>query len=194
MPIDTDAPIELLPDWEARLAASILGGTQDEHIAVVRRHLAIAKVEGAAEYIAAQPGQLLVLHWHVDAGLALAQALRLRGRRVETITGATGSGARDAAVRSFQGGHGDILLGQIIAMGSAINLQANCRHVIFAERSYSPRDMRQAFARVWRMGQTSHVQVDYLDAQHPVDDATVEILTRKQIGYDILTGDLARSA
>jgi SNF2 family DNA or RNA helicase len=144
-----------------------------------------------AEYIAGEKGPLLVLHWHTEVGHALAQALRTAGRTVVTISGVTGPALRDKAVRAFQAGEVDILLGQIIAMGSAINLQANCRHVVFAERSFSPRDMRQAFARVWRLGQSEHVQVDYLDAAHPLDEATREILGRKQDGYDILTGDAA---
>jgi hypothetical protein len=191
VPVAANAAGALPGDWEARLEATIATGAVDEHISTARRHLGIAKAGGVAEYLAGERGPTLVLFWHVEVGTAIADALRAAGKRVALVMGSTSAAGRDAAVAAFQAGERDYLVGQIIAMGSAINLQAHCRHVCFAERSFSPRDMRQAFARVWRMGQKAHVQVDYLDADHPLEAATVEILTRKQSGYDILTGDAA---
>ena len=88
----------------------------------------------------------------------------------------------------FNAGKVDILLGQIGAMGVSLNIQELANYVIFAEADWSPAAMEQAWHRVWRMGQTRHVQVDICYADHPIDDAVKRTLTTKDIGQKRIIG------
>jgi hypothetical protein len=82
-------------------------------------------------------------------------------------------------VDAFNGGSARILLGQIKAMGVALNLQENCDHVVFAEDTYSHAANLQAYQRVWRRGQESVVRVDFCKSLLPLSDLRYNVATKK---------------
>lgn len=61
----------------------------------------------------------------------------------------------------FNTGKIDAVVGQIKAMGVAINLQANCNDVRFVEDSFSDTANEQAYKRVYRRGQEIPVTVTF---------------------------------
>lgn len=119
---------------------------------------------------------ILVLFWHTAVGLQLFNDIE--GARL--IYGGTPQKARDAAVDDFNSGKARILLGQISAMGVALNLQEKCHTVIFAEDTYSDAANQQAWQRVWRRGQTKTVNVKFCKTLQPLADLRPKVSKRKR--------------
>lgn len=142
-------------------------------------HLGMAKAPSVSSYLdelLETTSGILVLFWHKEV------ANMLRNENTVTIDGATPPDKRQRYIDSFNNGDVPILLGQIAAMGVAINLQKGGRYVVFAERSWSPGENIQAYRRVWRMGQDHHVQVDTCLTNHFIDQIQSKLLARKQEG------------
>ncbi|MBP2703973.1 SWF/SNF helicase family protein [Microbispora sp. RL4-1S] len=88
-----------------------------------------------------------------------------------------------------------VLLGQIEAGGTGLNLQA-ATVVILCEPQLKPTTESQAVARAHRMGQVRKVQVHRLLAADTVDERLLAILRRKTALFDAYArrSDLAESA
>lgn len=148
-----------------------------EEVKSIRRAFGRSKVAGALEYLETIKEPVLVLTWHQDVTDALAAGVE--GNRV--IDGRTSQAQRDAAVAAFSEGRASRLIGQIGAVGTALDgLQHACRRVVFVERIGSPALMEQAIARVQRRGQRDNVQVDYLRAHHVLETVTDQTLEAKE--------------
>lgn len=132
---------------------------------------------------------LLLLYWHHDVGNELENALTEQGWRVGRIDGTT-SQDNDAEVeRAFNVGELDVVVGQIKAMGVAINLQGNCDTVIFAEESFSDAQNQQAYQRVWRRGQSRLVRVWWCRPLAALADMKPSVTERKrQSAGEVLDG------
>jgi len=169
-------------DAVARLIDHLESG--DTAAASLRRLVGIAKVPGVAQYlcdlIARRIQPVLCFAWHRDVLSQLALALIGLKMTVATIAGDTPERTRLGIIDEFNAGRIDILLGQTSALGVSANLQERCRHVVFAERDWSPAVEEQAIARVYRMGQTGHVQVDTAHADNLIDEAVEVMLERKR--------------
>ena len=105
----------------------------------------------------------LCLFWHKDVMNALNEYLTNWGYKTRIIHGGTSDRNRDKYVEEFNSGKIDILLGQIKAMGVALNLQMNCNQVCVAEETWSHAWDLQAIQRVWRRGQSHTVKVNRYD-------------------------------
>lgn len=101
-----------------------------------------------------------ILYVHTEAGNIIANELTSKGFKVRMINGSTKSEDDMETERMFNAGEVDFVVGQIIAMGVAINLQEHCDYVAFAEETYSHSKNLQALQRVWRRGQKRKVRVD----------------------------------
>lgn len=104
---------------------------------------------------------LVVLFWHQAAGDILQAKLTEAGFKVGRIDGKSTQEQNAKVEDQINSGEIDICLGQIKSMGVALNMQENCRHVIFAEETFSNASNLQALQRVWRRGQTQPVMVDF---------------------------------
>lgn len=160
---------------------------QDPVLSKVRRLLAAAKAPAVADYVSEvheeEDSGLLVLFWHHEAANILQERLSSH-LRVQRIDGSVSARKKEQIEDRFNAGEVDVLLGQIGSMGVSLNLQKGGRHAIFAERDWSPAAMDQALKRLWRMGQEKHVQIDYCDSEHELDEAISVVLARKQLGIN----------
>jgi SNF2 family DNA or RNA helicase len=167
----------------------------DEGLATVRRLLGMSKVKAAAaeiiDQVEAGHRPLLVFAWHRDVIDGLQTALQNAGLNARTLTGATRPHDRDRAIASFNDKNVDVLVAQLAAAGVSINLQKGGSRCIFVERDWSPANMSQAIARLWRMGQLDHVQVDYFDSDHKLDQIVATMLARKAGAHARIVGDAA---
>lgn len=140
----------------------------------VRRLLGIAKALGVVSRLK-ERGTFpsLVGFWHHDAADALeaALAIQLPNKVIERIDGSISMKERDQIIADFNDGKVDILLGQMAAMGVAINLQKACAYVAIAEEVPSPGVVDQFIARVYRSGQKQIVDVEYMRTTHQIDEA-----------------------
>ena len=123
---------------------------------------------------------LLLLYVHKDVGNELENALRLSGWRVGRIDGSTKQADDAETERAFNAGGLDVVVGQIKAMGVALNLQENCDTVIFAEEMFSDAANQQAYQRVWRRGQNKLVRVWWCRALAALADMKPNVTERKR--------------
>jgi superfamily II DNA or RNA helicase len=141
----------------------------------VRQAFGVAKIPGIFEYLGTTDEPVLVLTWHRHVAESLAELLP----NARLIQGGTSAGSREKTLDDFNAGQVQFLVGQIGAMGTAINLQKACKRVVVAERIGSPAMMEQALRRVWRRGQDQTVQVDILRASHRLERRTDAVLATK---------------
>lgn len=131
----------------------------------------------------------IVLYLHKTAGSIIGNTLIRNGLRVRYINGDTDQQEDAETERRFNAGETDIVVGQIVAMGVAINLQERCDHVIFAEEHFSDAKNQQAYQRAYRRGQTRHVRVDRLRALSFVAEMKVNSNAKKRAGAsEVLDG------
>lgn len=142
--------------------------------------IGMEKVDQAADYILdTQVGKpALIGVWHKDVGKALLQRLKDHGAAI--VDGNTSSAERDRIAADFNAGKLPFLIGQMKAMGVSWNLQEAASHVVVVEELPSPGDLEQFVARVYRKGQTKHVQVDLLASDDGLDEALTRIRAEKR--------------
>lgn len=155
--------------------------SQDSQLNKVWRYLGLAKVEEALPYIgeSADNGPVLLGCWHRDVMQAYYDGLTKMGLTVCQVNGSTKDDDRERIRNRFNAGGVDVLIGQMGAMGVSWNLQKVASHVIIAEEYPSPDVIEQFYKRVYRMGQTERVQVDFLSADCWVDEALRGVRLRK---------------
>tara|TARA_R110000765_G_scaffold39772_1_gene86225 strand:+ start:1041 stop:2585 length:1545 start_codon:yes stop_codon:yes gene_type:complete len=99
---------------------------------------------------------------------------------VVAITGKTPSDERQPIIDKFQSDPNVRVLVITVRTGNVgLNL-VEANHVVFNDYSYSPSDMMQAEARIYRLGQTKKAYVHYLTSQGTVDEDVIGVLTTKQ--------------
>jgi SWI/SNF-related matrix-associated actin-dependent regulator of chromatin subfamily A-like protein 1 len=164
-------------------------GKKEEHISTMRRKLGVAKVKHSVSEIVdrVQAGILPILVGaiHHDVIDALDAALQGAGLDVGVIDGRTGPMNRDIMVLGFNTGMVDVLIGQVHAMGVALNMQGGS-HIICVEEDWSPAIMDQFYARCHRIGQANHVHVDIFQSNTKLDQAVRRISTAKARGHNNL--------
>jgi len=164
-------------------------------LATLRRELGMAKVKASVSEIVdrceAGAGPLLIGAWHTSVIDALAIALTKKELKVGILDGRTPANKRQALQDAFNGGELDVLVGQIAAMGVAIDLQHGGNRIICIEEDWSPAVQAQFYARMHRMGQTKHVHVDIFASDTKLDKAVARIAgTKAREHHKILEQDL----
>lgn len=160
-------------DIERALTAEVSGMSRATHI------LGLLKAASVAEYVAEQKHSVVVGFWHRAVGETIADYLHAQNIRVDVVNGSTSAEKREVLRLAFNSGRLQVLVGQMGAMGTSWNLQEHGCHVVIAEDNFSPGIIKQFVHRVWRMGQKSHVQVDFLMADNPIDEAIARVRLRK---------------
>lgn len=140
-----------------------------------------AKLERLLEIVeeAAEAGRTVVVFSYFLAVLARLESA-LGDRVLGTITGALTPQARQDAVDKLTGAApGSVLLSQISAGGTGLNMQA-ASVVVITEPQVKPSIEAQALARVNRMGQTRSVLAHRLLGDDTADERMLEMLGRKE--------------
>ncbi|WP_448850853.1 DEAD/DEAH box helicase [Corynebacterium sp. 335C] len=144
-----------------------------------------AKLERVREIVdrAADGGRrVLVFTFFLDV-LEVLRA-ELGDRVVGVLTGSVAPDERQAMVdRLGEAPAGSVLLSQITAGGTGLNIQA-AGVVVLVEPQVKPTLEDQAIARVHRMGQTSQVVVHRLVGDDTADERLLEILGDKRRIFD----------
>lgn len=108
----------------------------------------------------------------------------LPGQVFGPLTGSTPANQRQRLIDRFGAARGGaVLLGQIGAAGTGLNIQS-ASVVVICEPQLKPTIEAQAVARAHRMGQTTTVQVHRLLSENSVDERIRDILASKRHLFD----------
>jgi len=149
-----------------------------------------AKAPAVGDYVVSllNGGQRKVVVWanHIAALDTLEQIFANYATR--RIDGSTSKRDRTAAIRDFQSdaaGSPRIMLAQISAASVATTMTAATR-AVFAEVTWSARDMTQAEDRIWRLTQRLPVQIDFPFIRGSLDEAIIRSVKRKLGDWDYM--------
>jgi SNF2 family DNA or RNA helicase len=148
-----------------------------------RQSVALAKVTPLVEQIVfAFGGGLLdkavVFGYHVSPLVALANRLRYHGIKTGLITGATPQKERTRIQDEFHSGGVDVVVGNLLAAGTAIDLSA-ARHAYFLEMDWVPGVNAQAANRLVNLQRDDKVTVDVVTWPGSTDDRVQQVLMRR---------------
>ena len=173
-----------------KLIQAVLDG--DQAVAKARRLLGMAKLTHCISYIAdeARSDQLLVGYWHTEVGMEIVEQLNKQKHvEAERIGGDAPIKRREEIKRRFQEGTTNVIVGQMGAMGEAMDgLQQACRRVIIVEDDWSSSRIEQFYKRIARAGQKLPVIVDFLHADHELEEAIIHVRERKEHGIGKILG------
>jgi hypothetical protein len=148
--------------------------------ATLRRMLAMGKARTFAAWVQLElesgVDRIVVFGCHIEGLRTVADLLRPFGSRL--VIGATTARERNAAVDDYDAGTCRVLVGNVQALGTGLNLQAGCR-VAFLDASWSPAQNAQAIGRCYRAGQTRPVLASYSSLAGTIDEAVQAALARK---------------
>ena len=137
------------------------------------------KIETILDIVSTTPGQVVVFTWYRAFVTELAKFLNDADISCVTISGNLAAGEVHSRVLEFQAGKAKVVLGTITKMSEGNNFQ-NASTLIFADKSYVPKDNKQAEDRVHRPGQKERPRIISLVAKDTLDEAVEEILIDKQ--------------
>lgn len=177
---DLNVPLSMRSD---ALLERYVGYGGDSLVDASRKEVAIAKALPLVEEIAgclerADYKQTVVFAWHRDAIEAVKDGLRVRGISADPLMGGDSSSRRAWYQQEFKNGGTQVLVCQIIAAGTAIDLSA-ASHGYFLELSWLPADNVQAANRLVSMMKDEPVTFDICTAPGTIDDRVQRILLRR---------------
>ena len=148
-----------------------------------------AKIDALMDILEDNPDEPLVVFSQFKTAIMLA-AQRLTKHNIDfgLITGDVAMPARAEAVRRFQEGSIQVMLGTIAAAGEGITL-THASTVVFLDRAWSPSLNRQAEDRLHRIGQKNAVQVIDLVARNTVDLGRHQQIQAKAEWIRLILGD-----
>lgn len=150
-----------------------------EHLATVRRELALAKLPMCVEHLKGlleDEPKIVVFAHHRD----VIDALRAEFPNAAVVYGGMTAKSKDEQIIRFQTDPTcSVFIGNIVAAGQAIDLSmANV--VAFIELSWVPSEMDQAEERVWAVGKTEMNWIYRYVVEDSLDERMVAILDRRQ--------------
>jgi SNF2 family DNA or RNA helicase len=148
-----------------------------------RREVAIAKAPALVEEIAGclERGdyqQTVVFAWHRDAIDEVVAGLVARNIQASRLIGSQHESVRTAVQQDFRRGNIQVVVAQIIAAGTAIDLSA-ASHGYFLELDWVPGNNMQAANRLVSMMKDKPVTFDICTAPGTIDDRVQRILLRR---------------
>jgi SNF2 family DNA or RNA helicase len=132
-----------------------------------------------AELIEDRKNPVLVGTYFKNSAKAMVRLCERLGVRYTTFGAATTPPARKEAVRAFQAGELDVMIGSIPVIGEGLTLTA-ADSVLLAERMWTPDKNAQVVRRVRRRGQTKPVGVRQLVTPDTIDEGQWEVLKMKR--------------
>lgn len=152
-------------------------------IATLRRFNGLQKVEGVIELVKGElesdPEQKIVIFaMHRSCIKRIAEGLSAFG--AVTIWGGSKQKTVDRNVQKFQeiGSKTRVIVGQIIAAGTSLNLTA-ANEVMLVEEDYVPGNNDQAIKRVLRIGQEKMVRARFIRLDDPLERRVTELVAKK---------------
>jgi SNF2 family DNA or RNA helicase len=188
--IDLDGvPTEALQELERLLEHGTVErlGELMAPLATLRRRIGMLKAAHCADIVKAEAesggGKTILFYHHKDVGEALVEQLRplsiFKGG-VAHYTGGMAQAKRDAVVKQFTGDKNcRVLVAQIMAAGTGLNLQA-AERIIIVEPAWTPASNEQAIARAYRAGQKKKVWASFVCLENSIDERITSALVRKQ--------------
>lgn len=154
---------------------------EDEALAKIWKVVGLAKVPEVVTYSGdlLHNGPLLIGCWHRDVMDEYEKAFMKMGKRVAQVNGSTSNAMKDSIRQDFNKGNIDVIVGQMRSMGVSWNIQEACSNVVVAETYPSSATVEQFYKRVYRRGQTRPVDVDFVIADNPIDEALDAVRRRK---------------
>lgn len=144
----------------------------------LRAAAGLAKVKAVTEQIQAlvdQGEQVVVMGWHTATLNGLARAMTDAGVRSSMVVGGQSANARQDNVDEFLDGRSHVLIGNIIAAGTGLNL-ANSANLIFIETPWTPGDLVQASDRIYRVTQQRNCTITVANAVGTIDERLWAVL------------------
>jgi superfamily II DNA or RNA helicase len=141
-----------------------------------KRHAAIMKILLTHRYckdLLAEVGSIVIFSDHVEPVKRLADKFG-----VPPITGETTTRERTKIAEDFQSGKQKVVVATIGSFSTGINLTA-ANHLVFNDYPWVPGDMKQAEARIHRMGQTKPCVVHRI-FRSPQDFTIMKAIKEKQ--------------
>ena len=160
-------------------------------LTLIRKWLAEQKVPDVVDHVtnivnSSDDDKVIVFGNYIDATNRLGREI---GEKLSTkdyshpkvaITSETDSKDRQPIIDKFQSDPRVRVLVMTVRTGNVgLNL-VEANHVVFNDYSYSPSDMMQAEARIFRLGQTKTTFIHYMSSQDTVDEDVLDVLTNKQ--------------
>lgn len=146
----------------------------------LRSELALVKAQPLAQQVLADLptiGRTVVFAYH-HAGIdSLADVLKGKAT-IGVLTGQTNDTERQRLMSEFQSGRLEVLVAQLIAAGTAIDLSA-ADHGYFLELDWVPANNAQAAARLVAIGKITPVSYDVATLEGSIDESIQRVLTRK---------------
>ena len=148
-----------------------------------RVQVALAKVGPLLEEVEFALGngllkQTVIFGWHLDALRKVQSCLTAMGFAAALITGETSQAHRVKIQEEFALGILDVVVGQIRACGTAIDLSA-ASHAYFLELDWVPGNNLQAANRLIAIGKDEKVTADVCTWPGSVDDRVQKVLLRR---------------
>jgi SWI/SNF-related matrix-associated actin-dependent regulator 1 of chromatin subfamily A len=122
--------------------------------------------------------QTVIFGWHLDALRKITASLRAMGFTAELLIGETSQAKRVAIQEQFALGMIDVIVGQIRACGTAIDLSA-ASHGYFLELDWVPGNNLQAANRLVAIGKDEPVTMDICTWPGSIDDRVQKVLLRR---------------
>lgn len=186
--------LETAPDKRVDLSPDLTWVDNDEVLAewvesratvadASRQKVALAKVPSLVSEIEFAIGtgllkQTVVFGWHTEPLQRLSWALNARGIHCDVIVGDTSPKKRERVQKDFQRGATQVVVANILAAGTAIDLSA-ASHGYFLELDWLPGNNVQAANRLVNMGKAEPVTFDVVTWPGTVDSRVQRILVRR---------------
>jgi SNF2 family DNA or RNA helicase len=151
-------------------------------VSTLRRLIAQAKAPAVAQRVKEEveggADRILVFGCHVEPLREVARVLGEAGIKTGLILGETPAPKRDAYQTALKEGGLQVLVGNVLAMGTGLNMQS-ARRAVFLDASWSPAQNKQAIGRIFRAGQTRPCHITFYGLAGSVDDDVTRVLARK---------------
>lgn len=161
-----------------------LGKESHGQLATMRKELGIAKVSAIQDWLDDffsnnSDTQLVLFCYHVAVADALLSFLESKKISCAEILGRTPPNTREKNISGFQSGSLQVLVCNILAAGTVINLQ-NAHTCAFAELDWTNANLDQAVDRLHRIGTKEKVSIFFLLAENSIDTVIIKVLRRKK--------------
>lgn len=111
-----------------------------------------------------------------------------RFKQAVTITGEDSKEARNQAVDDFQSGKTNIIVCNLVAGGVGLTLTA-ARNMLINDFDWTPSNHTQAEERIYRIGQTQDVVIEYVYSEGTFDEKMATMLEEKIVNINKIIDD-----
>lgn len=118
----------------------------------------------------------------------VVEEFKKRFKQAVTITGANKKEERNEAVEKFQKGDTNIIICNLVAGGVGLTL-TNAKNMLINDFDWTPSNHLQAEERIYRIGQTRDVVIEYVYGEGTFDEKMADMLEEKIININKIIDD-----